>query len=399
VRARTPKKSILLFIEDVSFTLDNRMQRISGTLVRDGWDVTVISPRFRGDPGCRVLGEHLRAYFYPKPNARGALGHLVEHAISIGLGFLYSLWSFLRHGFSLFYACNPMDIFWLVALPYKALGCRFIFDQHDLCPELLLSRERGVEKMFFYRALLFLERMSYRMAVVVISTNESYKRVAIERGGKRPEDVYVVRNGPDLKKFKIVEPEAGVKKDGEVLVGYLGTMNIQDGVDYLLRAAQIIKAKDEKCIRFLLVGGGANQAYLMRLSDEMGLGGMVRFTGRLPDDEMLAALSAMDICVQPDPMNPLNDKSTMNKVMEYMALGKPVLAFDLTETRVSCGEAAVYAKPNEVEDLADQIIQLARDPLKRERMGRLGRKRVEQQLAWEYSEPKLLEACARALEP
>lgn len=387
------KKQALIFIEDGSFTYDNRVIREANALVEGGWDVTVISPKYPDDPFYKLLHEKLRAYYYPKPTAKGAIGHIVEHSISLLLGSILTLWVAVRHGFTVFHASNPMDILWLIALPYRMIGKKFIFDQHDLCPELFLSREDGGECSLFYKALMLLERYSYRCADAVIATNESYKQVAIERGGKRPDEVFVVRNGPDLNKFKQVLPQKDLKNDDEILVGYLGNMNLQDGVDYLLTTVEeIVKNRHIHNVKFVFIGGGSHQPYLSNLAVEMGLKEFVTFTGRVSDDAMLAILCACDICVQPDPFNALNDKSTMNKVMEYMALEKPVVAFDLKETRVSCGDAALYATPNNIVELADRIICLAENSEYRNQMGKIGRERIEQLLSWNYSVPQLLAA-------
>lgn len=382
------KKKALIFIEDGSFTYDNRVIREAEALIDAGWDISIVCPKYPDDVYYQKLGNNLRVYFYPKPNAETAIGHLFEHTTSLFFGSLLTLWISLRHGFSVFQACNPMDILWIIAWPYKLLGKKFIFDQHDLCPELLLSREGGSKDSLFYNALIFLEKLSFKTADAVIATNESYKHIAIERGGVRPEDVFVVRNGPDLKKFKVVPAKAGYKKDNEILVGYLGNMNYQDGVDYLLEAANhILKSRNN--IKFILVGGGSHQANLKNMSESMGMAQSVTFTGRLPDADMLETLCACDICVQPDPTNALNDLSTMNKVMEYMALGKPVVTFDLKETRVSCGEAAVYAKPNDTQEMAEKIMCLADDAELRQEMSVKGMQRVKQFLSWEHSVPKL----------
>lgn len=391
------KNNVLYLIEDGSYTFDNRVIRETRALIQDGWDVTVICPKGPKDPFYRSEGEHLRVYFYPKPEAISVQGHIFEHGVSI-LAMSFLAWFiFLRHGFHVIHACNPMDILWIPSLPFKLFGVRYIFDHHDLSPELYLCRGEGDEHSLFFRALFWLEKMSFRFANVVISTNESYKKIAIDRGRKQADDVFVVRNGPDLEKFKPVPPRTDLKGEGEILVGYLGNMNPQDGVDYLLRAAEdIVKRRGSRNIKFVLVGGGSHQATLVKMSIDMGLADCVTFTGRVPDDVMLSTLSACDICVQPDPRNPLNDKSTMNKVMEYMALEKPVIAFDLTETRVSCGEAALYSEPNSEADLADKILELAANQTLRSQMGLLGRKRVEEKLAWSYSVPNLLAAYKRA---
>ncbi len=392
------KKHTLLLIEDGSFTFDNRVIREADALIDDGWDVTVICPKGTNDPFFRRDNENLRVYFYPKPEASSPLGHIVEHSVTIFAVTILNWFVFIRHGFKVIHACNPMDILWIPSLPFKLFGVRYIFDHHDLSPELYLCRGEGSDKSLFFRVLSWLEQMSFRFADVVIATNESYRKVALDRGGKQNDQVFVVRNGPNLEKFQLVAPRDDLKKEGEILVGYLGNMNPQDGVDYLLRAAkEIVINRGNNHIKFVCVGGGSYQTTLVQMSVDMGLADFVTFTGRVPDDEMLSTLCACDVCVQPDPLNPLNDKSTMNKVMEYMALEKPVVAFDLVETRVSCGEAALYAEPNSESDLADKIIEIAIDPALRNRMGKQGRKRVEEKLAWPYSVPHLLAAYKRVV--
>ena len=387
------EKKALIFIEDGSFSFDNRVIREANALVENGWEVTVISPKYANDPFCKVLSPRLRALYYPKINAQSAAGHVLEHAMSLVFGSLLTLWAFVRYGFSVFHACNPMDILWIVFLPYRLLGKKFIFDQHDLCPELYRSRDEKEGEDAFYKTLIFLEGMSYRHADAVIATNESYREIAMTRGGKRAGDVFVVRNGPDLSKFRKLTPNRSYKEPGETLVGYLGNMNVQDGVDYLVKAAsEIVLARGRKDIKFILVGGGSYQPTLVEMARKMGLEANVHFTGRVPDDEMLSALNACDMCVQPDPYNPLNNMSTMNKVMEYMALEKPVIAFDLKETRVSGGEAVLYVPPNDIGKLADQIMHLADQAELRVKMGAIGRARIETKLSWNYSVPHLLQA-------
>jgi len=391
-------KKVLIFIEDGSFTYDNRVIRESHALVASGWDVTVISPKYPDDPFYKKVNNNLRAYYYPKPNVKSYLAHFVEHGISLFFGSLLTIWVAIAHGFSIFHACNPMDILWLLALPYKIIGKKIIFDQHDLTPEAYLARGDGDAESIYCKLLMFLEKASYRFSDIVISTNESYRKAAVTRGGMNRKDVFVVRNGPDLTKFRKVTPENGLKKQWEVLVGYLGNMNIQDGVDYLLEAAnEIVKGREKSEIKFVLIGGGSHQPRLVEQSKEMGLLNHVSFTGRIPDDEMLATICACDICVQPDPLNILNDVSTMNKVMEYMALEKPVIAFDLKETRVSCGDAAIYVTPNNIIELAEKIVYLADNPELRLKMGKIGKERVEKKLSWEYSIPNLMEAYLHAL--
>jgi len=391
-------RKALIFIEDNTFSHDNRVIREATALVDAGWDVTVVCARYPGDPFFKRISASLRVYFFPKPNAISAAGHIAEHAITLVVGSILVFWVQIRHGFQILHACNPMDTLWLLAAPYRLFGKKFIYDQHDLCPELYLSRGDTNDRGFVFKALLLLERMSYRTAAAVIATNETYKSIAIERGGRDPASVFVVRNGPDLGKFHPVEPRNDLKKNGEILVGYLGNINIQDGVDHLLVAAkQIVLEQGRKDVRFVLVGGGTYQPELVKLSRRMGLADCVTFAGRLPDEDMLRTLCACDICVQPDPYNPLNDASTMNKVMEYMALGKPVIAYDLKETRFSCGNAAIYANPHDPDDLGRKILELADDAGLRNEMAAMGRERVEKVLNWRLSVPHLIAAYEYAL--
>jgi len=309
-------KKVLIFIEDGSFSYDNRVKRIANSLYESGYRITIISPGTKGDSFYKKYKSGLRAVFYPKINAESAFMHIIEHLITLFFGFFLSLGVKLRFGFNIFYACNPTDILWLIALPYKLLSTKFVFDQHDLSPEVYLSRQGTSKNDHFYKLLLWLEKMSYKLADKVIVTNESYKQVALERGNKNETDVIPVRNGPVLEKFSNIpnKPNPHHKKANEILVGYLGNMNSQDGVDQLLYAANdIVKNKKEQQIRFVFIGGGSYQPNLVKLAFEMELDNYVTFTGRIPDDEMLNILGETDICVQPDPYNPLNDVSTMNK--------------------------------------------------------------------------------------
>jgi glycosyltransferase involved in cell wall biosynthesis len=394
------KKKVLIFIEDGSYSYDSRVIREATALVEAGWDVTVISPKYSADPFYQRISDSLRAYYYPKPTTESLIGHMIEHGISLILGAFLTFWVFCRHGFSIMHACNPMDIVWMIALPYKVLRRKFIFDHHDLCPELLLSRGDAKKKGILYNVLLGLEAASFRVADVVIATNESYRDVAIVRGKKDPGKVFVVRNGPDLDRFRPVPPGQDPRFDGKVLIGYIGNMNLQDGVDYLVEAARVIVLERRRLdLLFIFIGGGSNQQRIASRAIELGLGNSVIFTGRIPEEQMLRTLCACDLCVQPDPLNPLNDKSTMNKAMEYMALRKPVVAFDLRETRVSCGDAALYASPNRIADLTAKILELVDNPKLRKELGQRGYERVNKSLAWNHSVPNLLRAYESALCP
>jgi glycosyltransferase involved in cell wall biosynthesis len=297
-------------------------------------------------------------------------------------------------------ACNPPDIFWPLAILLRATGrTRFVFDHHDLCPELFESRFGG--KSLPYKGLRFLERRTHRAADHVISTNESYRQIAVTRSGKSAADVTVVRTGPDPAKLQRGEPDEGQRRGRKYLAAYIGVMGPQDGVDIVVKAAAVVVhelGRDD--IAFTLIGKGDCFDELVALRDELKLNGHVEFTGRAPDELVKKVMSTADIGLSPDPLNPLNDVSTMNKTMEYMAFELPVVAFDLVETRVSAADAAVYVKPTgdqerDVRDYAQAIVDLIDNADERAGMGKLGRARVEEELAWPYQERAYLSVYRR----
>jgi glycosyltransferase involved in cell wall biosynthesis len=303
-----------------------------------------------------------------------------------------------RRGFDVIHAANPPDTFWALALPFKLFGVRYVFDHHDLCPELYLARFGSARQgNLLHRMLRLLEWAQFRTADLVISTNETYRSIAIQRGGMPPERVVVVRSGPSRERFatlRAVDP--ALKRGRRHLVAYLGVMAPQDGVDYLLRAADLlVRARGRDDVGFTLVGAGDSFADLQALARDLELDGVVCFTGRIPDAEVESILATADVCVSPDPLNPLNDASTMNKVLEYMACGRPIVAFDLREHRASAGEGALYAEPNRVEDLASRIAELLDDPERGRRMGERNRRRFLDRMAWEYSAGELIRAYER----
>jgi glycosyltransferase involved in cell wall biosynthesis len=384
------RKSILILIEDGSFTFDNRVKREAATLIKAGYQVLVICPRYPGEPIHDIQNE-VHIYRYNKWKFGG---HIGEYLSSLIKGGWLSLVVWRRNGgFDCIQACNPPDLWFLVAAFFKKIfSAKFVFDQHDVCPELFLSRFNASMNSIGYRTMLILEKLTFKLADGVISTNESYKQIAMKRGGISEKYIRVVRNGPDLTKFCSLPPDPKIKTKNRTLVGYLGNMNPQDGVDHLLMAAkEIIHNRGRKDFFFIFVGKGDSFSELLAKKAAWDLDSYVYFTGRVSDEEMLRYLSSCDICVQPDPKNPLNDISTMNKVMEYMALGKPVVSYDLVETRYSGGECALYAVPNSVEDLSNKIMILAENEELRIEMGKKGRNRVESSLEWRYSEKNLID--------
>jgi glycosyltransferase involved in cell wall biosynthesis len=292
--------------------------------------------------------------------------------------------------------CNPPDLLFLVALPFKRRGSRVIFDQHDLVPELYLSRF-GRGKDLLYRAVVALERMTYRVADVVIATNGSYRDAAVDRGDKAPEDVFVVRSAPDLSRFSGGVPDPAFKQGKEHLLCYLGVMGPQDGVDYALRSLAALRDLRPNDWHAVFVGGGDCFEEMRALASRLGLDGHVTFTGRIPDDQLLACLSTADVALSPDPHNPLNDVSTMNKVLEYMAMGLPIVSFELREARVSAGDAARYVECNDTDAFAAATSALLDDPAEREWRGRIGQERVAGALSWEHSKVALLTSYAAAM--
>lgn len=390
----------LILVENLSVPFDRRVWQESTALRDAGWEVHVICPRGTKrdtEPYAEIDG--VRIHRYPLRVATGGpAGYLKEYGSA--------LWHTLRLArkigpVDVVHACNPPDLFFLVALllrrPWpKRKGARFVFDQHDLVPELYLSRfDRG--KDVLYRAVCLLERLTYRAADVVIATNESYREVALRRGGKRPEEVFVVRSAPAVERFRQVPAEPPLRRGKPHLLCYLGVMGPQDGVDYALRA--LARLRDElgrTDWHAVFVGAGDTFDAMVELSRRLGLHELVEFTGRIPDSDLVRYLSTADVCLAPDPYNPLNDVSTMNKILEYMAMSRPIVSFDLREARVSAGDAAVYATPNDESEFAKLIARLLDDPEERSRMGELGRSRVAGPLSWEHSRRALLAAYAAA---
>jgi len=396
VRISSVKRKVLIIVENLPVPFDGRVWNEATSLYQNGYEVAVLCPKGKGyEQGYELLdGVHI--YRHPMPPERdGRLGYVWEFFCALFWEVVFSWWIYLRRGFQVIQGCNPPDDIFMVAIPFKLFGVKYIFDHHDVCPELYLSKygRRGS----FYRAQVFLERMTYRCADVVMATNSSYKNLAITRGGHNAADVFVVRNGPDLETFKEVPAEPALKYGKPYLVGYVGNMNVQEGLDILLDVAQHINNSGRHDIHFTCIGGGPGLDHLKQVSKEKGLDAIVNFTGRVPFRQLLEILSTADVCVNPDKPCEMNDISTMIKIMEYMALKKPIVQFDLREGRCSAGEASLYAdKENMVVDFADKIVWLLEHPEERKRRGEIGRMRVESELAWEFSVREMLAAYERA---
>ena len=389
-------RKVLIIVENLPVPFDRRVWQEARALRDAGAEVSIICPTGKGleEPEQTLEGIHIFRHRLPL-EAKRPLEFLLEYGAAL-LHETRLAWKVLfRHGFDTIHACNPPDLIFLVALPFKLIGKRFIFDHHDINPELYEAKfgKRGRP----WRLLCLFEWLTFKCADVVISTNESYRQIALIRGGKRGEDVFVVRSGPDLTRIKVYPPDVSLKKGRKFLVGYVGVMGAQEGIDLLLESArQLVHGRGREDVQFVLVGGGPDLEQLRGLCHEMKLDEYVTFTGRVPDEVLFTALSTADVCVNPDRVNPMNDKSTMNKILEYMAFGKPIVQFEVTEGRISAGSAALYARPNDPVDFADKIELLLGDPAMRASMGEFGRSRLQRELAWSHQVPKLIAAYQKA---
>jgi glycosyltransferase involved in cell wall biosynthesis len=377
---------------------DTRVWKEALSLLDAGHHVTVLSPRGKGCQRGYELLEGIHVYRHPRPaEGNSVFGYMFEYASALIWEFMYAWWIFLRRGFEVLQGCNPPDTIFLVALPFKLFGVKYIFDHHDANPELYLSKyeKRGT----VYKIQVLLEKLTYRSSDVVIATNRSYENLAITRGRRDPQDVFVVRNGPDLSWFKPVTAEPALKHGKPFLVGYVGTMSVQEGLDILLQVAHYIKESGRRDVHFTCVGGGPGLPALRQMSQDTDMEDTVNFTGRVSDEDLLRILSTADVCVNPDKPCEMNDISTMIKIMEYMALGKPIVQFEMKEGRFSALEASLYADPqNQVRDFAEKILWLLDHPEARKKMGDFGRQRVQTELAWDYSVSYLLAAYDRAFQ-
>lgn len=391
VKAAKPRR-VLIIVENLPSPFDRRVWQEATTLHGAGYEVSIICPTGKGYESKYEVIDGIHIYRHGLPlEAEGALGYLLEYSTALFWEFTLAWKVLLTRGFDAIHACNPPDNIFLVGGFFKLLGKKFLFDHHDINPELYEAKFG--RRDFFYKIMLLWERWTFKTASVSIATNESYKKIAIERGGMAPDKVFVVRSGPKLDRLKIVPPVEALKQGRKYLVGYVGVMGKQEGIDYLLRAAKhIIFDMGRSDVHFGLVGGGTSLDEMQAYAQELGIADYVTFTGRVPDQELLEMLNTADVCVNPDVANEMNDKSTMNKIMEYMALGKPIVQFDLTEGRFSAQQASLYAKHNDAVDMAQKIVELLDNPARREQMGKFGRHRVENELEWRYEAPKLLAA-------
>jgi glycosyltransferase involved in cell wall biosynthesis len=389
---------ILIIVQNLPVPFDRRVWLECRTLTRVGYQVAVVCPKGPGDPSYQVI-DGVQIYKYrPYSPGGGAASFFLEYVYSFAATAMLSLKAARGGRFGAVQSCNPPDIFWPIGILFRLWhGSRFVFDHHDLCPETFESRFPGGSPLL-YRGLRFLERRTTRAADHVISTNESYRALVMKRDGIEPDRMTVVRTGPDPDKLKAAEPVASRRRGRAHLAAYIGVMGPQDGVDIAIKTADfVVKTLKRTDISFTLIGSGDSFDDLVALRDRLELGDFVEFTGRVPDEVVREILSTADVGLSPDPKNPLNDVSTMNKTMEYMAFGLPVLAFDLVETRASAAEAGAYATPNDVEEMARLLVDLIDDEPQRRHMGAAARRRIEEKLAWSHQEPHYLSVYDRVL--
>lgn len=386
-------RKILIIVENLPVPFDTRVWQEATTLAREGYTVSVICPKGKGynEDYEYLEGVHIYRHDLPK-EGNGPIGYAREYFSALWHEYRLARKIYKERGFHVIHGCNPPDNIYMVASRFKGKGVDYVFDHHDICPELYEAKF-GKTSGPLYKSQLWLERHTYDHCTFAFVTNESYKEIAIRRGGMSPDKVHVLRSGPRLERLKIQPPKPEIKRGKRFMVGYLGVIGQQEGIEYLLEAARYLRdEKGRDDIFWGIVGGGPHLEALRRKSEEMGLQDIVEFTGRVSDEKMLDYLNTADVCVNPDEYNAMNDKSTMNKVLEYMALGKPIVQFDLTEGRYSAQDASLYAERNNVRDMADKIVMLLDDPERREKMAAIGRERILNELSWDHTSRALISA-------
>lgn len=394
--AKPNNRKILIIVENLPVPFDTRVWQEATTLAANGYTVSVICPKGKGyDKEYEFLnGVHIYRHDLPA-EGNGALGYAREYFCALKEEYRLAKKVYKEVGFDVIQGCNPPDNIFMVAMPFKRKGVDYVFDHHDICPELFEAKF-GKKSGPLYKSQLWLERQTYRHCKFAFVTNESYKKIAMERGGMKEEDVFILRSGPKLERLRITPANPEIKRGRKHMVGYLGVIGQQEGIEYLLEAARIIRDEMHRDDIFWgIVGGGPHLAQLRKQCSDMGLDDIVEFTGRVSDEKLLDYLNTADVCVNSDEYNEMNDKSTMNKILEYMALGKPIVQFDLTEGRYSAAGASLYAKPNDARDLAAKIVELIDDPDRRAEMSAIGRDRIINHLSWEHTSKALLDGYDR----
>ena len=391
-------RHVLIVVENLPLPFDRRVWQEARTLKAAGAQVSIICPTGKGYEKRFEVIEGIEIHRHPLPlEAKGAIGFLAEYGAALFWETLLAWKIHAKRRIDVIQGCNPPDLIFLVALPFKLLGVRYIFDHHDINPELYEAKfgKRG----FFWQLMVLFEKLTFKAADVSIATNHSYRKIAIERGGMPPERVHVVRSGPDLSKLKRVPPVESWKNGRAHMVGYVGVMGEQEGIDLLIDAVDhLVRQMGREDIQFVLVGGGPALAELKEMTAARGLGDYITFTGRAPDADLFEVLSTMDLGVNPDRVNAMNDKSTMNKIMEYMSYAKPMVQFEVTEGRYSAANASLYARANDPIDLAAKIAELIDAPDRAREMGRFGLERIVTELNWQHQIDPLLAAYRQALD-
>ncbi|MBN2612163.1 MAG: glycosyltransferase family 4 protein [Bacteroidales bacterium] len=381
-------RHILIIVENLPLPFDRRVWQEASTLKSCGAEVSVICPRMKGYTKKFEEINGIKIYRHPLPTeGKAGLGYLIEYTTAVFWEFVLSWKIFIKKRFQVIQGCNPPDLIFLTALFFKPFGVKYVFDHHDINPELYIAKFG--KKGFFYRMMVMLERLTFATANYSIATNGSYKEIAVKRGKMKPEKVTIVRSGPSLERLKITGGHKKYRKGRKYLVGYVGVIGEQEGLDLLLRAAGMLIERTPD-IQFAIVGGGTDLEKIRQLSVSMGLQEHVDFYGRVSDEILVEVLNTADVCVNPDKPTEMNNLSTMNKIMEYMALKKPIVQFDLKEGRFSAQEASLYAENNNVRDFADKIMWLLENEDERKKMGDFAYNRVRNELSWEHESKKLI---------
>ncbi|WP_221391323.1 glycosyltransferase family 4 protein [Dyadobacter sp. NIV53] len=386
-------KHILIVVENLPVPFDRRVWQEATTLKEYGAKISIICPKMKGYTKSREVIDGIDIYRHPLPlEASGALGYLLEYGAALFWEFVLAVKIFSKKRFHVIQGCNPPDLIFLVALPFKLLGVKYVFDHHDINPELYEAKFE--KKDTFYKLMVLFEKLTFKTANASIATNESYRNIAIERGGMHPDKVTVIRSGPKLDRLKITNGNPVYKKGRSYLIGYLGVIGDQEGIDLLLESFKLL-TDHRKDVQLAIVGGGTSLENLKAFAIEKGLGEYVDFYGRVSDELMVDILNTADICVNPDKPLKMNDLSTMNKIMEYMALKKPIVQFDLKEGRYSARDASLYA--TSVADFSEKIDYLLNNEAIRIKMGEFGYNRVINELSWDYESKKLIEFYSKLL--
>lgn len=388
-------RRVLIIVENLPVPFDRRVWSEATTLRAAGYMVSIICPTGKGFEELYEEIDGIHIYRHPLPiDARGALGYLREYSAALYHELRLALKIRRRHGFHVIHGCNPPDLIFLIAWFFKPFGVKFLFDHHDICPELYEAKFGG--RGLLYKLTRFFERLTFRSATISIATNASYRDIAVGRGRMDEDDVFIVRSGPKIEKLQIRAAKPELRKGFDHLVGYVGVIGQQEGMDLLVEAVDhIVNTLKRTDVHFGIVGGGPELPIIIDDVEARGLSRYFTFTGRASDDVMLDMLNTADVCINPDRVTPMNDLSTMNKILEYMTLKKPIVQFETREGKVSAGAASLYARANDARDFGDKIVSLIDSPAKRQVMGRVGRERILSAFSWEHSAPVLLAAYER----